>query len=147
MKKFHFSLQRVLNVKKVYEKEKQRVMSEALQKLNSEKLVLEGMVLEEQVAIQKIMEMKKQNVTPAILALLHRSLEGQYVKKKRQENAVMMAENDVEMARFKLIEAQKEKKVFERLEEKKAQEYFEQLQQLEQKELDEIALLQQSRKL
>jgi flagellar FliJ protein len=139
MKKFQFSLERVLNVRRIREKQRQREMAATVQAWEKEKQLLHRMESTETNSLEIIGKLQSRETCPAVVALAHNALEGQRRRRLRQETKVKMAGNRVESSRVALVKAMRSKRILEKLEEHRYEEFLIEVDKREQKNLDEIA--------
>lgn len=109
--------------------------------LQHEKVVLFG--LEKQYGKTKEKNLESYNVNE----LMQQHLYVQNIEEKieEQNNVIYVKKNQVEEARVELVIAQKDRKIMEKLKEKDHNDYKEDMKSMEQKELDEIAVLRFNR--
>lgn len=109
--------------------------------LQSEKHVLNG--LQKQYANSKENNLRSYNVNE----LVHQQLYVQAIEEKIEEQTqvIYRKKHLVEESRLDLIAAQKDRKIMEKLKEKDQTNYIEDIKLMEQKELDEMAVLRFNR--
>ncbi len=138
MKKFEFSLQKVMEVRQTEEKVLQKRLADAqceLRTARDELDTLAGM-LEQQ--LERKAEMQRCTINSARYMLVQnyiRNIED-YMEDTRQR--ITGLEAKVEEARLKLLEKAKEKKAIEKLRETRFEEYQRETRREEQDFLDEI---------
>ncbi len=142
MKRFQFSLERVLRVRRIREKQRQREITVASQAWEKEKQRLQAMQMEEERSLQVLDSLQEEGVNPVMITLAHNSLEGQRQRRQRQQTKVQSAGQRVEHCRTALIKAMRSKRIMEKLREYRLEEYWLETERSEQKALDEIAGLQ-----
>ncbi|MFH2037251.1 MAG: flagellar FliJ family protein [Candidatus Zixiibacteriota bacterium] len=139
MKKFQFRLERVLQLKLHNEKEKQKKLAEAAQKVFNQQEKLAGLVTDRHI------NQKEQR--QCLLGKIDRSLMSNYsryylhLKKEEMMGTEMLnaLKRAQEKKRLDLIEATREKKSYEKLKERKKEKYHKEAELNLQKEQDEIA--------
>ena len=132
---YKFSMEKILNLR---EKKEESII---------EKMNLIRMKLEEQENfLNKLLKdssnMKKEKYTN-ILDLQYHNLRKSKIRDEIEMKNKIIAEINTELddTRNELIEAQKERKIMEKLKEKDKENYNKEMKIIEQKELDEIAVL------
>jgi flagellar protein FliJ len=140
MKKFLFSLQSVLKVKKLKEKGAQRELSEAMREYQKAVDKLNDM-REAEINSQHQIEKAKNGGNPALIGPYYTSLEGVRRNRIEQEKVLVGLNKFVDMKRNLLREAVKEKRVLEELEKKEHEQHKYQVEQHEQKFFDEISTI------
>jgi len=136
MKKFKFRLQRVLDFRKIFKREKQRVLNEKNHALNMAK---------ERLDFLNSCERENLIKQEQILNVAEVELSANYAARLREEIvhqrlAIIHAEDEVEKALAEYIEAAKEEKALIKLKEKKISEYREYLDVEERKALDDFTI-------
>ena len=135
---FSFKFQSILDLKQRIEDQKKSKYGEANEELKNQKDKLNVLIEEREHQFELMREKGKEGFTPKELIVynnymnrLKRSIEIQTV-------VVEKAKAAVEKARLELVEAAKQRKMFETLREKKLEEYWEEYYKKEQAELDEV---------
>jgi len=138
-KKFKFRLEPLLNIRKYKEKERQKELAEA-----------QSRVLKQVTSIKSMddhrlntMDTQRQRLTGSI-SLAEALVCSRYLVKLKRDRMTgvellhgLRKEEDVRRSR--LIEAAKERKIFEMLREKRERRHLEEIDKADQKELDEVA--------
>lgn len=140
--KFKFSLQKVLEHRKVVEDLAQKDFQDVVNQYNEQVALLEKMTDAKKTAHQSIGTLSSQGGTqgPA-LSQIHDFLKGQDIRIQRQRQNVEAAEKLVEEKREVLRQAALEYKIMEKMREKKFEDYKQDRQAREQKEMDEQNIL------
>ena len=140
--KFKFSLQKVLEHRKVVEDLAQKDFQDVVNQYNEQVALLEKMTNSKTTAHQSIGTLTAQGGTqgPA-LSQIHDFLKGQDIRIQRQRQNVQAAEKLVEEKREVLRQAALEYKIMEKMREKKFEDYKQDRQAREQKEMDEQNIL------
>lgn len=143
MKKFSFSLEPLLKIRKIKENEEYRKLSEIVGKINS----IQDEISYFQNEINKESEYLLEKIKGKIsiqdynfYAQVTKSLE---LKIQELQNEIKQMEPDLELAKIRLIQARKDKRVIEILKEKAYQEFQKKLKKEEKKELYEILIAKQ----
>lgn len=136
---FKFQFQSILDLKVRFEDLKKSEYGEAVHELQLQTDKLNFLVEEQHLQFNLIQEKEKEGITPKefinynnYMNRLKRSIE-------IQKEVVKKASDKAEKARLELVEAAKQRKMFETLKEKKMEEYWEEYYKKEQLQLDEIA--------
>lgn len=140
--KFKFSLQKVLEHRKIVEDLAQKSFQDVVTQYNEQVALLEQMIHAKSTAHQSIgtLSLKGGAQGPA-LTQIHEFLKGQDIRIQRQRQNVQAAEKLVEEKREVLRQAALEYKIMERMREKKFEEYKQDRLAREQKEMDEQNIL------
>lgn len=141
MKAYKFSMEKILEWRTDTEKTTMEEFATLQNDLQLEKLVLNG--LQRQYAKSKENDLRNYNVNE----LVHQQLYVQAIEEKIEEQTqIIYTKKDlVEESRLELIAAQKDRKIMENLKEKDESNYLENAKNMEQKELDEMAVLRFNR--
>lgn len=141
MKAYKFSMEKILEWRTDTEKTTMEEFATLQNDLQREKLVLNG--LQRQYAKSKENDLRNYNVNE----LVHQQLYVQAIEEKIEEQTqIIYRKKDlVEESRMELIAAQKDRKIMEKLKEKGESNYLENIKNIEQKELDEMAVLRFNR--
>ncbi|ACB84978.1 flagellar export protein FliJ [Natranaerobius thermophilus] len=140
MKKFQFSLEKVLKVKERNEELKKKEFQRAQKYRDEQKQALDKLLdkrheLCEDILTKQKSPVKIENITHYYSYLSH--LDDEIINKRHQ---LEDAEEQLEQARLNWIEAKREKKVLEKLEERQYEEYKQKVLKNEQKTLDELSV-------
>ena len=137
MEKYKFSLEKVLEWRMDNEKDVARKYSTLQSELQYQKTALNNLRLEDQYIKNKILKLN------IIHELKQQYLFKQTVEEKIEKQLRLIDETneEIEKIRLELLEAQKNRKIMEKLKERDYTSYKENLMYLEQKELDEMAVL------
>ena len=136
---FKFQFQSILDLKIRLEDLKKAKLGEATEILNSEMEKLDVLVTEKKNQFKLMKEKRDIGFTPKELISYNNYMERLKKSISIQEKVVEKARENVEKARIELVNAAKERKMFETLKEKKMEEYWEEYYRKEQITLDEIA--------
>ena len=140
MKKFLFSLQSVLKVKKLKEKDAQRELSEAMREYQkAENKLIEMKAIE--IHSQNQIEDAKIDGNPALIGQYYASLDSVRRSRIEQEKVLIGLNKFVEIKRQLLRGAVKEKRVLEELEKKEHLQHKFEVDKHEQKFFDEISTI------
>ena len=137
MARFIFKLQSVLNIKQQQEDNKKNELGKAIQSLEAEKQILNGLESSLADTVREFNEKAKKTTVHKLiefneyLSLLNSKIKSQ---KENVNNAALY----VDKVREELVMAVKERKILEKLKEKKHEEYIIEQKKLEQKTNDEI---------
>ena len=139
MKAFHFSLQRVLEVKKIKEELKKKDLAKAIKAEEHEWKVIFGLQKKERAAKEALRNKTNQIVNPAEMAMYHRYTQKVAEETLEQYDKIDDAKEEVKNKRDVLIEASKEKEAMQKLRAKRWEEYSSSIEKEERAFLDEIA--------
>ncbi len=137
--KFHFKLEKVLKHKHILEKQAQRDFAEMQKKLDEQLNILKDLEnnLKNTYNERYNFIASGQNVS-ASLDFVQKAYDGYKVMIGNQKRIIEGLEKIVEEKRLRLVEATKERKVFEKLKDKKKEEFVRELKKKDQKRTDEI---------
>lgn len=138
---YNFSMERVLEVRSNKEKGIMEVFAKVQNELQKQKLILTNLVKDYE--LFKISGLKGIN----IYELKQQSLYKQSIEEQIEQINYEIAKTNqqLEQIRSELVTAQKDRKIMEKLKEKDFYNYKENIKALEQKELDEMAILKFNR--
>lgn len=141
MNSYNFSMERVLEVRSNKEKGIMEVFAKVQNELQKQKLILTNLVKDYE--LFKISGLKGIN----IYELKQQSLYKQSIEEQIEQINYEIAKTNqqLEQIRSELVTAQKDRKIMEKLKEKDFYNYKENIKALEQKELDEMAILKFNR--
>lgn len=137
MKSYKFSMESILNLRENEEKDTMENLVKVQNELETQKSILRDLIMAEEEA------RKNKSKCDDIHQLRHQNLYKEKLEEEiqRQDELIDTISLKFEEARLELIEAQKNRKVMEKLKEKDMEEYIADLRYIEQKELDEMAIL------
>lgn len=138
MARFRFPMQNILNMKEKLEEQAKNEYGQANARLLTEEKKLEQLNNRLEDA-----RLQLKNVLREVLSMteIHKRENAVVILKgyvKQQQLVVKRCEKEVEIAREKLTEAMKERKIFEKLREKAFDEFMKEEGRKEQKEVDEL---------
>ena len=140
MKKFKYRLEPLLKLKAYREKEEQKVHAAALQKVYSQENSLVNINSDRSDNQKRLRNVQSGKLDLSLLSSYSRY----FVKLKKDEfigrEMLKVFKKDTEEKRLKLLEATKQRKIYDKLKEKHHENYTHELEQLIQKEQDEIAV-------
>ncbi len=139
MKKFRFRLERVLQIKIHHEKERQKFLAQASQRVMNQETMLENLDARRHQTQKEQRKFLEGPVNPQMLSGYSRY----YLTLKKNEIAgkeVLKAYRaEREKKRQDLVEATRQKKIYEKLKEKKQAAHFKEMELILQKDQDELA--------
>lgn len=135
---FNFKFQSILDLKIRLEDQKKSKYGEANEELKRQKDKLNVLLDEREYQFNLMREKGKEGVTPKELIVYNNYMNRLKKSIELQNVVVERAKKAVEAARLELVEAAKQRKMFETLKEKKLEEYWEEYYKKEQLALDEI---------
>ena len=146
MKKFKFSLEKVLRQREINAELAQKEFAEAQAELNAQIQKLNDMIeLKQQTLDNRTKLIETSTDWANSVNQLNQFLSGQDVRISKQNERIKEAENLVESRREILRQAVSEVKILERLEEKQRKAYMAEVAKHEQAEIDELTVLRFSR--
>ncbi len=137
MRRFVFSLQKVLEYRQRLEEQAIRAFAEAQAQLTHEQAVLHKLLIEREECLRR--SHRRQHLSVELLAVEQTYLSALEERIEQQRQRVAEAEKVLEEKRQALIEAQRERKTLERLREKQYEEWRQEWLRTEQKALDDLA--------
>ncbi len=140
MKKFKFRLEPLLKVRSHIEKQRQKEHATALQQVYLQRDHLEKIEAERQSTMERQRDELVGVFSPAQVQTAWRYLSK--LKRDSWSGAELLKglEQEAEKRRLKLVDASKEKKMFEKLKERQRIKRAAEAEQIERKDLDEIAV-------
>lgn len=135
---FRFSMQNILNMKEKLEDQAKNEYAQANARLLREQERLEIIVARREEAREKLKLVLYETLSVAEIRTRENAVEVLKFYAMQQQLAVKRCEKEVEVAREKLSEAMKERKIFEKLREKAFDEFVFEENRKEQKEVDEL---------
>ena len=135
---FNFKFQSILDLKIRLEDQKKSKYGEANEELKRQEDKLNVLYEERTYQFNLMREKGKAGLTPKELIVYNNYIERLKRSIEIQKVVVERAKKAVEKARLELVEAAKQRKMFETLKEKKLEEYWEDYYKKEQSQLDEI---------
>lgn len=138
MAKFIFNMQGLLNIKEKLEEQTKTEYGKALSKLEQEKNILLNLENEKQQNILNFKQSIDKGVKPNYINSINQYIHILDTKIQHQIENINNEKKVVEEKRLALLEAMKQRKVFETLKEKAKENYFKEELKNEQKIIDEI---------
>ena len=135
---FRFSMQNILNMKEKLEDQAKNEYAQANARLLREQEKLEKIVARREEAREMLKLVLCETLSVDEIRTRENAVEVLKFYAMQQQLAVMRCEKEVEVAREKLSEAMKERKIFEKLREKAFEEFVFEEKKREQKEVDEL---------
>ncbi|MCE5300216.1 MAG: flagellar export protein FliJ [Spirochaetia bacterium] len=146
MKKFRFKLETVLNVKE----QKEELLKTELLKLQAQKIEQEQMlkeIKEKRAYFSRQKSDESKGITDIqSLIYFEQYISSLLIKIDNTKNKIKELEKQADIKRVEVVEASREKKVFEKLKKKEFEEFEKAILYNEQKVLDEIAVNKFNRK-
>ncbi|MGC8782900.1 MAG: flagellar export protein FliJ [Armatimonadota bacterium] len=137
MRRFEFSLQKVLDYRQRREEQAVRAFTQAQAQLLHEQAVLHKLVVEREECLRR--SHRQQRLTVELLDVEQTYLSALEERIEAQRERVAEAEKVLEEKRQALTQAQRERKALERLREKHYEQWRQEILRIEQKALDELA--------
>lgn len=135
---FRFSMQNILNMKEKLEDQAKNEYAQANARLLREQERLKIIVARREEAREKLKLVLYETLSVAEIRTRENAVEVLKFYAMQQQLAVKRCEKEVEVARERLSEAMKERKIFEKLREKAFDEFVFEENRKEQKEVDEL---------
>ncbi len=137
MRRFVFSLQKVLDYRQRLEEQAIRHFAEAQRRLQAEQLLLAQLIQTRQDCLMR--SERRHRLPIPMLEVEQTYLSALEERIEQQVQRVAEAEEALEARRQELVEAQRERKALERLREKHYEQWRQELLRSEQKALDDLA--------
>lgn len=137
MRRFVFSLQKVLDYRQRLEEQAIRAFAEAQRQLHNEQAVLEHLLLSREACLN--LSHRTHRLTVEMLDVEQKYLSVLEERIQQQHQRIEEAKALLERRRQELIVAQRERKILERLREKQYELWRQELLRAEQKALDDLA--------
>lgn len=135
--KFKFKMERVLNYKETIEDHKKNEFGTAQENLNNEEKKLNDITqYKENLKTEKNLSANSTNA--GNLAMYHNYINELEFKIKSQEKIVVKSQKEVEEAKEEMVDAVREKKMFEKLKEKEYEKHLYETQKKEEEVIDTI---------
>lgn len=138
MARFRFSLENILNIKEKLEEQAKNEFGQANARLFREQEKLEAVILRSSEARQKLKMALCETLSVTDIRRREEAVEILKFYVVQQQLTVKRCEKEVEIAREKLNEAIKERKIFEKLKEKAFDEFMQEENRKEQRTVDEL---------
>lgn len=135
---FRFSMQNILDMKEKLEDQAKNEYAQANARLLREQEKLEKIVARREEAREKLKLVLCETLSVDEIRTRENAVEVLKFYAIQQQLVVIRCEKEVEVAREKLSEAMKERKIFEKLREKAFEEFVFEENRKEQKEVDEL---------
>lgn len=135
---FRFSMQNILDMKEKLEDQAKNEYAQANARLLREQEKLEKIVARREEAREKLKLVLCETLSVDEIRTRENAVEVLKFYAMQQQFVVIRCEKEVEVAREKLSEAMKERKIFEKLREKAFEEFVFEENRKEQKEVDEL---------
>jgi len=138
---FVFTLQSVLDHRKNIEEIALREFSDAIWKLNAERMTMTALVEKERLLMEQWRELAERPTKAHNVSLYAHYIKSVQQSLHAQAAVVRAAEEKTEEKRKALLHIVKERKVLETLKEKQRRDYDARIAEWERKTLDEVAIL------
>lgn len=138
MAKFVFKLESFLKIKQKLEDSAKTEYGKAISKLEEEKMILNQFQNQKIETIDRFKKSLNYNINPFDIKNMNQFIKSIDIKILNQQQNVQKAFEISEEKRKNLIDAMKERKIFETLKEKEKESYLKEILQKEQKVIDEI---------
>ncbi|MCX5845037.1 MAG: flagellar export protein FliJ [Deltaproteobacteria bacterium] len=138
---FRFDLEAVLNFRVQIEEQCQLEFSDALNRLQAARVVLEDLKKEKKDRIVQLTKIQENAVNSDVIQRHFAFIEYLKCKEEKQRAVICKMEEEAEAKRHALLEAVKKRKVMETLREKKKAEYLLEMATKARKELDDFTII------
>lgn len=138
MSRFRFSMENILIIKEKLEEQAKNEYAQANARLFREQDKLDALVCRCEEARQELKKKLQETLSMKDIRKREEAVEVLKFYVIQQQLAVIRCEKEVEVAREKLSEAMKERKIFEKLREKAYEEFVQEENKKEQREVDEL---------
>lgn len=138
MSRFRFSMENILIIKEKLEEQAKNEYAQANARLFREQDKLDALVCRCEGARQELRKKLQETLSMKDIRKREEAVEVLKFYVIQQQLAVIRCEKEVEVAREKLSEAMKERKIFEKLREKAYEEFVQEENKKEQREVDEL---------
>lgn len=138
MSRFRFSMENILIIKEKLEEQAKNEYAQANARLFREQDKLDVLVCRCEEARQELRKKLQETLSMKDIRKREEAVEVLKFYVIQQQMAVIRCEKEVEVAREKLSEAMKERKIFEKLREKAYEEFVQEENKKEQREVDEL---------
>lgn len=138
MSRFRFSMENILIIKEKLEEQAKNEYAQANARLLREQDQLGVLVCRRDEAGQELRKKLQETLSMKEIRKKEEAVEILKFYVMQQQLVVMRCEKEVEVAREKLSEAMKERKIFEKLREKAYEEFVQEESKKEQREVDEL---------
>lgn len=138
MSRFRFSMENILIIKEKLEEQAKNEYAQANARLLREQDQLGVLVCRRDEAGQELRKKLQETLSMKDIRKKEEAVEILKFYVMQQQLVVMRCEKEVEVAREKLSEAMKERKIFEKLREKAYEEFVQEESKKEQREVDEL---------
>lgn len=138
MAKFVFRLQNVLNIKLNLEEQAKTTFAQAQARLNREEEVLEQLFIQKRELEDRYRALAEGALNVRDLLETRHAIDYVRDRVKEQLFVIKKAEQELEIARARLNDAIKERKIYEKLREHAFEEFLADMNDAEKKEIDEL---------
>jgi len=142
---FRFSLETLLNHRRRQEEMVLPQLANAQQTIQTEEMILQRLYSLAQWGEQELAQHQAEGKAGWELAIFHDFLNRVRAERRRSEERLSRAHQELESARAELLEKRKGRRVVEVLKEKSWHAYRAEMERKEQRELDEVAAVQYQR--
>lgn len=138
MAKFIYKLQNVLDLKLKMEDQAKSTFAQAMIKLNEQEQLLDQMRKQKLAYEEEFRRLASGRINPVSIKHAKENIEGMDALIKNQVISVKAAQKNLEVARYKLNESIKERKIQEKLKENAFEDFKHEIAEEEKKEIDEL---------
>lgn len=134
---FNFKLEKVLNYKETVENEKKTKFAQIKQRLHKEELLLDDYYKQKKSIIEEKNSFNE-NIKAGELYLYNLYIDTINKKIERQKSIILKTKEELNKAKDEMLNAVKEKKIFEKLKENKYEEFISEQKKEEEKIVDNL---------
>jgi len=134
---FNFKLEKVLNYKETVENEKKTKFAQIKQRLHKEELLLDDYYKQKKSIIEEKNSFNE-NIKAGELYLYNLYINTINKKIERQKSIILKTKEELNKAKDEMLNAVKEKKIFEKLKENKYEEFISEQKKEEEKIVDNL---------
>ncbi|NLY67151.1 MAG: flagellar export protein FliJ [Tissierellia bacterium] len=134
---FNFKLEKVLNYKETVENEKKTKFAQIKQRLHKEELLLDDYYKQKKSIIEEKNSFNE-NIKAGELYLYNLYINTINKKIERQKSIILKTKEELNKAKDEMLNAVKEKKIFEKLKENKYEEFISEQEKEEEKIVDNL---------
>ncbi len=134
---FNFKLEKVLNYKETVENEKKTKFAQIKQRLHKEELLLDDYYKQKKSIIEEKNSFNE-NIKAGELYLYNLYIDTINKKIERQKSIILKTKEELNKAKDEMLNAVKEKKIFEKLKENKYEEFISEQEKEEEKIVDNL---------
>lgn len=145
MAKFLYRMQNILDIKYKLEEQAKQEYAEAINRLNQANAFLECLLQEKEAYMQQYRTLINSRIDLLEIESCKKGIEITDENISEQKKKILRLERQLELARIKLNESMKERKIHEKLKENQFEVFLQELKEQEAKETDELVSYKSSK--